>query len=402
MEAAFLVTGLAGIGYVISRHNDKKEGFAAKPVSKSALESLPHGNMAPFLKRDGTQSLREDAYVGTMDRYNGGSNDIYQKKQEVGHLGVVAPDTTTSPFGMPNTSDFMHSRINAPVKAEGTFPVERVYVGPGLGRGYDWKPTGGFHQTDMAEFAQPKDSDDLRVADKVRKTYETEMNPGASRINEPIMRHEELPKNRPDRYYVNGPDRWNTTVGVEKGETLRHDMSATLVDQNRDTTDNTQGRMGPAVAAAAGYRSYIRPVLEPFMTFYKLTVGDYFGGGPGTKVSGPTLYDAWYKMSTNSTKEELAKTRAPTAHGPKTFVGKEDVGKYDLNQDEQLRMQHRLNNGHRENQQGSGRDGLGTVFYRPELPTDAESRRLGDDTVASLRANPYVIDRNTESLRNGM
>jgi hypothetical protein len=217
-----------------------------------------------------------------------------------------------------------------------------------------------------------------------------------------MQRHGEMPKNRPDRYWVNGPDRWNTTTGVEKGETLRHDMDATLQEQNRDTTDDTQGRMGPAVAAAAGFRSYIRPVLEPFMTFYKLTVGDHFGGGPGTKVSGPTLYDAWYNISTNANKEQLAKTRAPVTHGPKTFVGKDEVGAYDLHADEQLRMQQRLNNAHRNNQQSSGRDGLGTVFYKPELPTDAQSRRLNDTSIAdSLASNPYTIHRQTDLLRNG-
>lgn len=395
MEAAIIVGGLAGIGYVINKQQ-KKENFAsAKPYP---VQQLPHGNMAPFFKRDGTGGMQPEANVGTLDRFNG-RTDTFMHKQEVPHLGVVAKDTTTSPFGMPATSDFMHSRIVAPVKAEGTWAMDQVRVGPGIGKGYGWEPSEGFHQASTFDYIKPKTGEELRVADKVRATYAPDMNPGHSRVSEPMQRHEELPKQRPDRWWVNGPERWFTTVGVEKGETMRPDMSATLQEQNRDTTDDTQGRLGgPAVAAAAGYRSYLRPVVEPLMTFYKLTVGDYFGGGPGTKVSGPTLYDAWYRMATNSTKEELSKGRAPTAHGNKVYVGKDEVGKYDLNRDEQLRMQHRVNNAHRDNQQSSGRDGLGTTFFRPSLPEDAESRRLQDNTQALLQSNPFHVPLRTDSL----
>lgn len=403
MEAAFIVGGLAGIGYVISKQQ-AKEGFSAgKPAAAAAaIRSLPHGNMAPYFRRDGTGGLSPDANVSVLDRYNG-ATDTYQHKQEVSHFGVVAANTTQSPFGMPNVSDFMHSRVNAPVKAEGTWAGQQVRVGPGIGKGYDWRPSEGFHQASTFDYVQPKDSDELRVADKVRKTYVTDMNPGHSRISEPMQRHEELPKNRPDRWWVNGPDRWNTTVGVEKGETMRHDMSATLPDQNRDTTDDMEGRItGPPVAAAAGYRSYIRPVLEPLMTFYKLTVGDYYGGGPGSRVSGPTLYDAWYRMTTNGNKEVLSKSRAPAAQGPKTFVGKDGVGKYDLNQDEGLRMAQRVGNAHRNNQQSSGRDGLGTTFFRPGLPEDAESRRLYDNApAASLANNPFHVPLRADGFRHG-
>ena len=53
-----------------------------------------------------------------------------------------------------------------------THPIEQIKVGPGLNQGYSSKPTGGFQDPTIREFAMPKTTDELRVAtnpNQVRK-----------------------------------------------------------------------------------------------------------------------------------------------------------------------------------------------------------------------------------------
>ena len=65
-------------------------------------------------------------------------------------------------YGMDNHNDFMFDRINRPKIQNNVTPVQKVYVGPGLGQGYSTEGVGGFQQFETRDYAMPKTIDELR------------------------------------------------------------------------------------------------------------------------------------------------------------------------------------------------------------------------------------------------
>lgn len=423
MEAAVLLAGLGGIAYVINK--GKKEGepgsaatgteqFTGRVVQPTAApkaantaghvgagmvtdhipvlrNSAGHNNMVPFHNKSGTARYSNDVHTSTLDKYSGFTSDAYMHKQEQEYFGEIRPDAT-NPIGMPVRTDFMQSRVEAPVRMGNYFPVERIHVGPGLGKGYSNEGTGGFHQTDMLNYAMPKTTDELRIADNPKLSYTWDPVPGKHYIQN-RAEAQDLPKNRPETFFENGPDRWITTMGVEKGEKLREEII--LKEQNRESTDVAEPHYGPAQSAAAGYQSYIRPLLEPFMQFFKLTVGDYFGTPFSYATGGAGNTDEAYRRGKQNLSREMLQgdaARAPVAHGDKTYTHKEERGSHLVKKIEEDRFKPQV-------QQPTmprnliHKSELGSVHYKPEIGQDIQAVRQLDAAanINQLQSNPYYV-----------
>ena len=287
MEVAMLV-GLAALGYALSTQPSKMA--YAEPERKidpletfvnpeeqatdnvSVLQSpTGHGNMVPFFGASQTQSMYSGATDGILDLYTGAGKQTFHHKEEA--PAFFKPEVGTGrPWKAPVETEWEQERQVTSLAMKNTFPINQIQVGPGVNDGYTNLPSGGYNQDSMREYALPKTTDELRVANKAKVTYTSDPTPGKFYITEMGLQAP-VKKNRPDRFQVltgeNGSlDHVNTTAGQQVANSLYPEQLMKL--QNRESMTMLQAN--PATTAAAGGMSYIRAFTEPFQEFMKLTV----------------------------------------------------------------------------------------------------------------------------------
>jgi hypothetical protein len=287
MEVAMLL-GLAALGYALTTQPGAR---AEAPPKKDAIETLVnpteaetatdrvtieqsttgHNNMVPFFGANQTQAMYSGATDGILDTYTGTGKHTFFHKEEA--PAFFQPEAGRDrPWKTQVETEFEQSRQVTSLAMKNVFPVERVQVGPGVNDGYTNLPSGGYQQDSIREFAMPRTTDEIRVANKPKLTYEGEVVPGSHYITEMGIQAP-VNKNRPDRFQVlEAEDKSlphvNTSIGQQKASAIYPETL--MKKQNRETT--AVEYEGTAMAAAGGYLSYIRSFTEPFQQFMKLTV----------------------------------------------------------------------------------------------------------------------------------
>ena len=324
MEVAMLV-GLAALGYALSTQPSKTA--YAEPERKinpletfvnpeeqatdnvSVLQSpTGHGNMVPFFGASQTQSMYSGATDGILDLYTGAGKQTFHHKEEA--PAFFKPEAGTGrPWKAPVETEWEQERQVTSLAMKNTFPINQIQVGPGVNDGYTNLPSGGYNQESMREYALPKTTDELRVANKAKVTYTSDPTPGKFYITEMGLQAP-VKKNRPDRFQVltgeNGSlDHVNTTAGQQVANSLYPEQMMKL--QNRESMTMLQAN--PATTAAAGGMSYIRAFTEPFQEFMKLTVEGR--APPAGPVSGMELQGGpqSYNVQTHRDESLLNNTR---------------------------------------------------------------------------------------------
>lgn len=283
-----MIVGLAALGYALSTQPVHAEGESEKkrnPIETfvSPENTLPetenvtivqssdgHNNMVPFFGAKQTQSMYSGATDGILDTYTGTGKNTFFHKEEAG--AFFEPEAGTGlPWGKQVETDFEQSRMVTSMAMKNVFPVERVHVGPGVNDGYTNLPSGGYQQDAARDYALPKTTDEIRVANKAKLTYEGEVIPGSHFITEMGLQAP-VKKNRPDRFQVleraDGTLPYvNTTLGQQVASAVYPENL--MKTQNREST--SAEFIGGAQAAAGGFLSYIRAFTEPFQEFMKLT-----------------------------------------------------------------------------------------------------------------------------------
>jgi hypothetical protein len=218
-------------------------------------EQFKHNNMVPFVggKMRGYTYDTNLAESQLDNMVGSGSQTI--KKIEQAPL-FKPEDNMTWSHGTPNNSDFFQSRqipgmINNNVK-----PFESQMVGPGLDKGYCVNGTGGYNSgLEARDKWLPPTVDELRIETNPKLEYEliNHEGPANSYIKDAanIQTQGRVEKQRPDTYFINSQDRWLTTTGQEKGETLRSIQEMGIVKRN-DIVTNYKGPAGPG-DIQAGY-----------------------------------------------------------------------------------------------------------------------------------------------------
>jgi len=309
MEVAMLL-GLAALGYALAQQPIQAEGEEQRKIDpkETFLSPMPfdevdkvtvvqssegHNNMVPFFGSKVTQSMYNGATDGILDTYTGTGKHTFFHKEEAG--AFFKPEVATGlPWGKQVETDFEQSRMVTSLRTANVFPIEQTRVGPGVNDGYTNLPSGGFQQDAIREFALPRTTDEIRVANKPKLTYTSDPVPGSHFITEMGVQAP-VKKNRPDRFQVLDPDgslpHVNTAVGQQVAAALYPNQM--MKTQDRETT--TTAYNGTAQAAAGGYLSYIRAFTEPFQQFMKLTVeGRPTPAGPapsGGLAAGPQSYN---------------------------------------------------------------------------------------------------------------
>ena len=312
MEVALLL-GLAALGYALApptatKNTDEpekiqpKETFISpKPIAPETervtivQSSEGHNNMVPFFGGKMTQSMYNGATDGILDTYTGTGKNTFFHKEEA--PAMFKPETATGlPWGKQVETDFEQSRQVTSLSMKNVFPIQPTLVGPGINDGYTNLPSGGYQQDSAREFALPRTTDEIRVANKPKLTYEGEVVPGAHYITEMGIQAP-VKKNRPDRFQVlqaadGSLPHVNTTMGQQVASAIY--PTNLMKEQNRESTSIDY--KGTAQAAAGGYLSYIRAFTEPFQQFMKLTVEGRPApagpaGGAGGLAAGPQAYN---------------------------------------------------------------------------------------------------------------
>jgi hypothetical protein len=286
MEVAMLL-GLAALGYSLStqpahseaeeKKIDPRELYVNPSQTQEATERVTveqdptgHSNMVPFFGRKITQSTYSGATDGILDTYTGtGKNTFFHKEESPAFFKPEAG--RGNPWGQQSETDFEQSRMVTSLGMKNVFPVERTHVGPGVNDGYTNLPSGGYNQASAREYALPRTTDEIRVANKPKLTYEGEIVPGKHYITESGIQAP-VNKNKPDRFQIlEASDKSlphvNTSIGQQKASAVY--PSSIMKLQNRESSSVEYE--GIAKTVSGGF-SYIRAFTEPFQQFMKLTV----------------------------------------------------------------------------------------------------------------------------------
>jgi len=412
-----LFTGIGLLGYVLStQYSDasssskKKEPFYAPPPQQSQQSSpgvlteevrvttnpKGHNNMVPFFGARVTQNMRGGANDSILDSFSGVGSEHVQKR-EVGTFYDVAPGYG-DPYGNPVESDFMQSRMVAGMSMKNVSPIERTYVAPGLNNGYTNTGSGGYQQfTDAQQFAKPRTTDERRVDNKPKLTYETPVVPGNYFVTQPGLQAPVM-KNRPDTFNILSDEEGrlthlNTAVGVQVAPASFPEQM--FKEQQRESTSIEYYGAGGAEYSMA---NYIRSFTEPFEEFMKLTVGEWMGvaGGQGGVSEGTYVVDQYNEAYTNPGREASSMTFYTAPGGIAFNSGSDGVGAVKVNRDEDMMINTR-EVGSPANVVGSASTSQqqGEVSYTYTLPMDAEINRVDPAILDAFKANPY-----TQSLQS--
>ncbi len=159
-------------------------------------EDFTHNNMVPFYKSTITQDMRTDSQgkVAKLELYTGQFKLNKPQKEEISPMFKPMSENI---YGTQIYRDLSRFNPNNTGKKHNESPIEKIQVGPGLGKGYTNLPSGGRHETLRI---MPKQIDELRV-DPVTET-EAKTSSGASRIAKRTM-ISQMYRNRPELLVTN-------------------------------------------------------------------------------------------------------------------------------------------------------------------------------------------------------
>lgn len=223
-------------------------------------DQFKHNNMVPF---NGGKVKGRDYDINiaetVLDNMVGSGSQVIKKIEQA---PLFKPEENMQwAYGMPNQSDFYQSRVVPGTKNNNVKPFDTVMVGPGLDKGYGINGSNGYNSgMEARDKWLPKTVDQLRVETNPKLEYELAGHEGPAdsfiKTAPTAQMLGRVEKQRPDTFYINTQDRWFTTTGASKGETLRPIQEMGVVRRNDIPVDY----MGPAgaidVKAATAPQNY--------------------------------------------------------------------------------------------------------------------------------------------------
>jgi hypothetical protein len=183
-----------------------------------------HNNMVPFFGSKFHSNYKDTGGATSliMDNYLGAGTQTISKQEQA---PLFKPDENVQwAYGAPNQTDFFQSRVNPSMRMANVKPFEEEHVGPGVGLGYGTEGSAGFNSGMLArELWLPKTVDQLRV-DSHSKAGGQMLLGHEGPANSYVKTTGSIgivEKNRPEKSFEQGQDRYLTTTGVEKGQTMR-------------------------------------------------------------------------------------------------------------------------------------------------------------------------------------
>ena len=203
---------------------------------KINTKSFKHNNMTPFYGAKNTGLTYNISQTDTIldNMVGSGSTQINKGSQ----APLFKPQENMNwTHGAPNNSDFYKSRMESVLtqRKHNEKPWTSENVGPGLGKSYASEGSHGFNAGIMSRDEwKPKTVDDLRTTNNPKQTFSLKDHEGPlSSIVQNRAEQAKVNKNRPDRHFHHGPQRYFTS-NVTNSSTLRAENI--LPDMNRATT----------------------------------------------------------------------------------------------------------------------------------------------------------------------
>ena len=234
-------------------NNNNLPGYQSKKakeemIIKSQLSGLSihkdnftHNNQVPFFGSKVRQNLNIDSNQPIIETYTGSSN-LLRNKKEQNPLFEPTKDINAQ-YGTQNNNNSLKNRINTTQYRQNELPFEKIIVGPGIDKGFDATPSGGFHP-DVRDYVMPKTIDELRPKSNPQISYKGRVIPGKSTVGKQ-SKVGKVEKNRPDSFYIQNPDRYLTTTGAYLKETKRPYII--VKDTNRKYSKSYTPSAGPAL-----------------------------------------------------------------------------------------------------------------------------------------------------------
>ena len=238
--------------------DSKEQNFNSLTGESLNTKKFNHNNMVPFFRGNKTgQSVDSNNQILLESRSGLGTERIKRVEQ----APLFKPEENSEHvFGMPNQSDFFHSRQMPSSSINNVLPWEQEKVAPGLGLGFTSEGSDGFNSGMMERNAwKPVGVDELRTKTNPKETFSLKGHegPAESKINN-IGKIGNVEKNRPNTDYELGPDRWFTTTNIE-GPRARDNF--TLNENNRANTTNEY--YGVKGSGNENKQNYYRGNYEP-------------------------------------------------------------------------------------------------------------------------------------------
>ena len=190
-----------------------------KTLAGEEIESsnFTHNNQQPFfgssVKQSSSTYGRSENVLDTMN----GSATYHNKKQEIAPLFAPSKDLKWN-YGTPNNTELMKSRMYVSNLRNNEKTFESKQIAPGF-KGMENKGELGYNTGLIGrEQWMPKTIDELTV--NTKETYKGRTLNGKNIVSNRGIQGE-TEKNRPDTYFINTPERYFTTTGVEHAPKAR-------------------------------------------------------------------------------------------------------------------------------------------------------------------------------------
>jgi len=209
-------------------------------------DQFKHNNMVPFYGGK-VKGKTYDVNIAetVLDNMMGTGSQTIKKIEQA---PLFKPEQNVQwTYGMPNQSDFYQSRVNPAMNNNNVKPFDTIMVGPGLDQGYGFEGSNGYNSgMEARDKWLPKTVDQLRVDTNPKLEYKLINHEGPAnsfiKTAPTAQMIGRVEKQRPDTFFINTQDRWLTTTGAEKGETLRPLQEMGVIRRNDIPVDY----MGPA------------------------------------------------------------------------------------------------------------------------------------------------------------
>jgi hypothetical protein len=194
-------------------------------------DNFTHNNMVPFTSA--RESHQSNTHGNVLDHMIGSKTHSNRKNEQAPLF--KNEENMHWINGTPNQTDFMRSRVNNGMSQNNTLPFEPEKVAPGLGLGYGTEgSTKGFNSgMESRDIYSQQTVDDLRITTNPKQVYDisTFEGPAISTIKatSTVETQGKIEKRQPDTMYENTPNKWLTTTGASKGNTVRSINDAGII-----------------------------------------------------------------------------------------------------------------------------------------------------------------------------
>jgi hypothetical protein len=257
---------------IVDSYKSENKGASYYSLTGDKVDGsyFQHNNMVPFFgSHIRSRHVNENTNESVLDNYVGSGSQTITKK-EVAPLFAPSENQQWA-HGAPNMTDFYQSRVNPSMRMANVKPFADEKVAPGLGLGYTTQGADGYNSGMMhRETWMPKTADELRVDNNPKPTGLMLIgHEGPAMSKTPQISNADniglQQKYRPERAWEWGQDRLFTTVGAEKGNTLRSIEIDRETARQTSTTDYIGG---------AGYNNSAEYLPGEYMPSHSQQLGE--------------------------------------------------------------------------------------------------------------------------------